>query len=643
MAGINRTMRKMSSRTTQRRNTSRCSLSRGTVLLALLCIIFLSLSGHALAADDNQVLVTLDAELIKEATQYAQDLLNRMGATNPELIAKIKAGEAESLYATAKHMVEDRDGAPPPVAALTILHTLADGSSSSSRSPHVKSQFVLATAYYNLGEKDKAIRYFEKAGEGGPHQAALYNAGRIHAEQERWVPAIAYIRESAILGETHPELVNEERTQADMQAFVTISEKITRFDLSIEQSGDIFMFGALQSKLTENDVRNWKAAVINLAAFNETIIHTGIETDDTALLMAFQHLRLLWEESSEKMSHLQAHILLKLVNYALGYLATLDDASETCLVAAGYAKALALSTFCYEQVTTLTKSTGDCFNVAVSRAVSYYLRAEDLEGAKRVRQLASRHGTDATKWKLTSKIGPLDQSPAIYHPKLRAQPFWETNEFATVYGLQQTYEMSITSRKELQVVQALSEKSARQEIETNARGESIQRRKMASGSEHVGFRNVVSPYLRARTMRNPTSGDLGGWAEFGPLFDGTTWDEAKCRLVPTLCQAFQSNPATLCSKASRYCRSDAVVTMVRLQPGTKILPGSGLTNAQLTMHLNLQGCQGVELTVGGAKANNTGNDGHAVVFDDSFEHSIYHGGTQDCYLLKAVLAHPDLS
>jgi tetratricopeptide (TPR) repeat protein len=628
-------MTKMSSHPIRRRTISRWSSTGGKALLVLLCIFFLS--GSALAADDTkQVQVKVDAKITKQATQYAHDILQKMGSTNPKLIAAIKAGETDSLYYIAKHMVEHGSD-PPPAAAFSILHTLADGSSSSSsRSPHVKSQVVLATAYYNKGDKVKAIHYFEMAGEQGPHQAALYNAGRTHAELENWVPAIAYIRESAVLGQTNPEAVDETLTKTVIQAYVTFSEKIANADLSIEQAADIFMYGALKDKLSEDDDENWKVAVTNLATFNETV--TGIEPDYTALFTAFQNLRQLWEASSDKMSPLQAHILLQLTNDAMGYLTTLDD--DFCLAAAGYAEALALSNYCCEQVTTLTtKSTGDCFNVAVSHAVSYYRRAKDLEGTKRVRQLAGRHGTAATEWKQTSKIGPLDQSPAVYHAKLRAQPFWEAKEFATVNDLQQKYATSKTIRKELKVVQTLSEKSARQEIETNERGETVQRRKMASGKTHVGFRNVASPYTRARTMRNPTSGEshLGGWAEFGPLFDGMIWDEAKCRLVPTLCKAFQSNLVSLSTG------SDAIVTMIRLQPGTRILPGSGLTNARLTMHLNLQGCQGVELTVGGAIAKNTGTDGDAVVFDDSFEHSIYHGGTQDCYLVKAMLAHPDLS
>jgi tetratricopeptide (TPR) repeat protein len=640
------TIRKISSRPTRRRTASRWSSTGGTILLVLLSIIFLS--GHALAADDSDQQVppvTLDGRLTKQAVQYAEGLLHKMDSTNPKLISKINAGDTESLYYVAKHMVEHgSDSRDPPAVALSILHTLADGKSQQSRSrsrspPHVKSQVVLAVAYYNKGDKEKAIHYFELAGEQGPHQAALYDAGRTHAELENWVPAIAYIRESAVFGDIHPEVaVNEALTKTVVQAYDTFSQKIAGAHLSIEQTADIYMYGALKNTLSKDDDNKWKVAVTNLATFNETV--TGIEADYTALFAAYRNLRQLWKASSGKMSPLQAHFLLKLINDAFGYLTTIDN--ELLLLAAEYAEDLALSTYCYEQVATLTKSTGgDCFNVAVARAVSYYRRAKDSEGAKRMRQLAERHGTAATDW-----TGPLDQNPAVYHPELVSSPFWETKEFATVRDLQKMYERSKSIRKELQVVQALSEKSDRQEIETNERGELIQTRR----NDHVGFRNVVSPYTRAQKMRNPTSGEihLGGYAEFGPLFDGKLWDEARCRLVPTLCQAFQSNPVSLCStekasKKSRYCWSDEVVTMVRLKPGTTILPGSGHTNAQLTMHLNLQGCQGVELTVGGAIAKNTGKDGHAIVFDDSFEHSIYHGGTQDCYLVKAVLAHPDLS
>jgi hypothetical protein len=95
------------------------------------------------------------------------------------------------------------------------------------------------------------------------------------------------------LGETHPEAVDEALTKTVIRAYVTFSEKVAYFGLSIEQAADIFMYGAMQDQLSEDDDNNWKVAVTNLAAFNKIV--TGIETDYTALFTAFQNLRQLWE------------------------------------------------------------------------------------------------------------------------------------------------------------------------------------------------------------------------------------------------------------------------------------------------------------------------------------------------------------
>ena len=37
-----------------------------------------------------------------------------------------------------------------------------------------------------------------------------------------------------------------------------------------------------------------------------------------------------------------------------------------------------------------------------------------------------------------------------------------------------------------------------------------------------------------------------------------------------------------------------------------------------------------------------GGDGHAIVFDDSFEHHVRHEGDEDRYVLFAILKHPDV-
>jgi hypothetical protein len=60
------------------------------------------------------------------------------------------------------------------------------------------------------------------------------------------------------------------------------------------------------------------------------------------------------------------------------------------------------------------------------------------------------------------------------------------------------------------------------------------------------------------------------------------------------------------------------------------------------MLMALEGANGVEITVGGETVKSfQQGDGHAIVLDDSFEHSIHHGGKQDLFVVVAVLAHPN--
>ena len=83
------------------------------------------------------------------------------------------------------------------------------------------------------------------------------------------------------------------------------------------------------------------------------------------------------------------------------------------------------------------------------------------------------------------------------------------------------------------------------------------------------------------------------------------------------------------------------MTILRLESGTSILPRCGTTNSRLIMHFALKGSKGVEVTVGGKTVkDNGGGDGHAIVFDDSFEHSVSHGGSSDQFIVQAILSHP---
>jgi len=204
--------------------------------------------------------------------------------------------------------------------------------------------------------------------------------------------------------------------------------------------------------------------------------------------------------------------------------------------------------------------------------------------------------------------------------------------------------------KELQAVKKLQEGSLRgqgeiEKLEVNANGGVTQEKDTA------GLQRIVTPYIRTENENTSQIG-AGGWAEFGPLFDGMNWVEENCRFVPTLCNALK-NDASLCTARPssdidnnlvwKMCGADTVVSILRLRPGTSILPHCGTTNSRLIMHFALEGAEGIELTVGNEMVKNYGGgDGHAIVFDDSFEHSLYHGGKEDRFIVYAVLAHPDV-
>jgi Aspartyl/Asparaginyl beta-hydroxylase. len=73
------------------------------------------------------------------------------------------------------------------------------------------------------------------------------------------------------------------------------------------------------------------------------------------------------------------------------------------------------------------------------------------------------------------------------------------------------------------------------------------------------------------------------------------------------------------------------------------LPHCGTTNRRLIMHFPLIGSEGVRFVVGNETVMNYGGgDGSPIVFDDSFEHHVYHEGNKDRFVVLAVLRHPDL-
>ncbi|MEE7566058.1 aspartyl/asparaginyl beta-hydroxylase domain-containing protein, partial [Xanthomonas sp. Kuri4-3] len=77
-----------------------------------------------------------------------------------------------------------------------------------------------------------------------------------------------------------------------------------------------------------------------------------------------------------------------------------------------------------------------------------------------------------------------------------------------------------------------------------------------------------------------------------------------------------------------------------LAPGTHILPHRGVTNTRLTVHLPLVVPGQCALRAGGEL--HEWQEGHALVFDDSFEHEAWNRSTESRTILLMDTWNPHL-
>ena len=553
-------------------------------------------------------------------------------------------GESSDLSSMYKVAVQWYNEESKRDDAVQVLHHLADTGN------HVLSCAKLGHYYANTGLTTRAIDYFKRAGEEGPHHTSLYNAGKLLAEQQGdWVGALAYLKAAATLPNSYPpEYISKETTQSALEAYDIICRQLSRQPLTIVELADVFVFGSLQ-ELKEDAQTLWVQAINGLLTLNQTGDSASDRTKSLTIREEItQALRLLWETYgiTGSLSQLQIYLLLDKMNDMLGHLARWND--DYVPMAAGYAEVLAThSVYCWDQYA-VHEGESSCFNEAAANAMSYYrrmsssLKEEKDESTQRVLHAANQHPHAATHWKL------VEQTPRIFHPDLITQPWWDETKFSTVTSLMTTFQQSKkVILKDLQAIKNLKESQiqgmhdAPESVEIDALGNT----KSSSMIDQVPNDSFI-PNMHIR------ADDAPSWTEFGSLWDGTRWSKRKCELVPSICRALKSDPSSLCTKSSSSSSTNSVsqdcgttfqVGLVRLRPGTTVLAHCGTTNSRLVMLMALEGANGVEITVSGQTVKNFKHgDGHAVVFDDSFEHSIYHGGKQDLFLVVAVLAHPNL-
>eukprot|EP00992_Anisonema_acinus_P007148 TRINITY_DN2798_c0_g1_i2.p3 TRINITY_DN2798_c0_g1~~TRINITY_DN2798_c0_g1_i2.p3 ORF type:complete len:140 (-),score=29.47 TRINITY_DN2798_c0_g1_i2:34-453(-) len=78
-----------------------------------------------------------------------------------------------------------------------------------------------------------------------------------------------------------------------------------------------------------------------------------------------------------------------------------------------------------------------------------------------------------------------------------------------------------------------------------------------------------------------------------------------------------------------------------LQPGTHIRFHTGTSNARIRLHLGLVTPPGAALTAD--DETHGWHEGEFFAFDDSFEHEVWHNGTQQRLVFIIDVWHPDLS
>lgn len=127
--------------------------------------------------------------------------------------------------------------------------------------------------------------------------------------------------------------------------------------------------------------------------------------------------------------------------------------------------------------------------------------------------------------------------------------------------------------------------------------------------------------------------DTGDWKQF-ELFARGNRLANNCAKAPITCKLVEQ------FKAARTCKRGQVKFSV-MHPGTHVWPHCGPTNCRIRAHLGLKVPSGTFLRV--AEQTKSWENGQWLIFDDSFEHEVWHNGTGTRLVLIVDFWHPDLS
>ncbi|XP_034652932.1 aspartyl/asparaginyl beta-hydroxylase isoform X2 [Drosophila subobscura] len=192
--------------------------------------------------------------------------------------------------------------------------------------------------------------------------------------------------------------------------------------------------------------------------------------------------------------------------------------------------------------------------------------------------------------------------PSVYQrslynePQLRAQPFWQPSETGYASQLRKLQENWMSIRKEALAL-----------------------------LNHRGYFADETENLRHK----------GIWQQF-ELFAKGQLHGKNCQRAPITCGLMKAFPE------SSGCRRGQVKFSV-MQAETHVWPHCGPTNCRLRAHLTLVAPEPERTSLRVAEQEITWREGELIIFDDSFEHEVWHNGTRPRLVLIVDMWHPDLT
>ncbi|XP_017010199.2 aspartyl/asparaginyl beta-hydroxylase isoform X5 [Drosophila takahashii] len=190
----------------------------------------------------------------------------------------------------------------------------------------------------------------------------------------------------------------------------------------------------------------------------------------------------------------------------------------------------------------------------------------------------------------------LYQRSLYNEPRLKAQPFWQPRETG--------YERQLEN------------------LQVNWRVIRDEGLTLLGGS---GFFEDEAEQLR----------DKGVWQQY-VLYSQGRRERQNCQRAPITCSLLEDFPE------SSGCRRGQVKFSV-MQATTHVWPHCGPTNCRLRAHLTLVAPEPEKTSLRVAEQERTWREGELFIFDDSFEHEVWHNGSRPRLVLILDMWHPQLS